>query len=130
MRRSYFRHFVPLVTLVCMSWKELPPVAKFSLIAFVIAIILGLMSMGLQGYGVYYAVSFALPVSIDSISGDTVWPSTILAGMAWSIGFLIAGWITARVRANRLAIGFIYLLILWGWAFLVWWAIIGLKVVQ
>jgi len=113
-----------------MSWKELPPVAKFSLIAFIVAIILGLMSMGAQGYGVYYAVSFALPVSIDSISGDSLWPSTILAGMAWAIGFLIAGWITARLRAGKLATLFIYILVLWGWAFIVWWAIIGFKVVS
>ncbi len=112
-----------------MSWKELPPIAKFSLIAFVIAIILGLMSMGIQGYGVYFAVEFALPVSIDSISGDSMWPSTILAGMAWSIGFLIAGFATARIK-NKLLVYVVYLLILWGWAYLVWWAIIGLKVVQ
>ena len=112
-----------------MSWKELPPVAKFSLIAFVVAIILGLMSMGVQGYGVYFAVEFALPVSIESISGDSLWPSTILAGMAWAIGFLIAGFATARLK-NKLLVYFVYLLILWIWAYLVWWAIIGLKVVQ
>lgn len=112
-----------------MSWKELPPIAKFSIIAFVIALIIGLMSMGLQGYGVYYAVRFALPVSIDSIHGDTLWPSTILAGMAWAIGFLIAGLLTARLR-NRSLVVIIYLLVLWAWAYLVWWAIIGLKVVQ
>jgi hypothetical protein len=114
-----------------MSWKELPPVAKFSIIAFVIAIILGLMSMGAQGFGVYYAVSFALPVSIDSISGDTVWPSTILAGMAWAIGFLIAGWICQRIRTqNTITIWMLYLIVLWIWAYVVWWAIIGLEVVN
>lgn len=112
-----------------MSWKELPPIAKFSIIAFVIALIIGLMSMGLQGYGVYYAVGFALPVSIESIHGDTLWPSTILAGMAWAIGFLIAGLLTARLR-NRSLVVVVYLLVLWAWAYLVWWAIIGLKVVQ
>lgn len=112
-----------------MSWKELPPIAKFSIIAFVIALIIGLMSMGLQGYGVYYAVGFALPVSIESIHGDTLWPSTILAGMAWAIGFLIAGLLTARLR-NRSLVVIVYLLVLWAWAYLVWWAIIDLKVVQ
>lgn len=112
-----------------MAWKELPPIAKFSLIAFAITLIIGLMSMGLQGYGVYYAVGFALPVSIDSIQGDSLWPSTILAGMAWAIGFLIAGSISVRLK-NKMLIALIYLLTLWAWAYLVWWAIIGLKVVQ
>ena len=114
-----------------MNWRDLPPIAKFSLIAFVIALIIGLMSLGLQGYGVYYAVEFALPVSIDSIQGDTLWPSTILAGMGWAIGFLLAGWICQRIKTqSKFTIWFIYVIILWAWAYLVWWAIIGLKVVQ
>ena len=112
-------------------WKTLPPIAKFSIIAFAIALILGLMSLGLEGYSVYYAVAFALPVSIESIHGDTLWPSTILAGMAWALGFLIAGWITVRVRVqNKFTIWALYVIILWAWAYLVWWAIIGLEVVQ
>jgi hypothetical protein len=114
-----------------MSWKELPPIAKFSVVAFAIALILGLMSLGAQGYGIYYAVGFALPVSIDTLHGDTVWPSVILAGMAWSIGFLIAGWICMRIRSqNKYTVWLIYLIILWAWDYLVWWAIIALKVVQ
>lgn len=114
-----------------MSWRELPPIAKFSLIAFIIALILGLMTMGIQGYGVYFLVQFALPVSIDSIQGDAVWPSTILAGMAWSIGFLLAGWICQRIKTqSKIAIWSVYAIILWAWAYLVWWAIIVLKVVQ
>jgi hypothetical protein len=111
------------------SWKDLPPIAKFSVIAFVIALILGLMSLGAQGYGVYYAVEFALPVSIDSIHGDSVWPSTILAGMAWSPGFLLAGWICLRIN-NKPVMWMSYVVILWAWDYLVWWAIIALKVVQ
>lgn len=114
-----------------MSWKELPPIAKFSIIAFAIALILGLMSLGAQGYGIYYAVDFALPVSIDTLQGDTLWPSVILAGMAWSVGFLIAGWICMRIPAkNKYTTWVIYLIILWAWDYLVWWAIIALKVVQ
>jgi hypothetical protein len=115
------------------SWKDLPPITKFSIIAFVIALILGLMSLGAQGYGIYYAVQYALPVSIDSIGGDHLWPSIILAGMAWSLGFLFAGWICQAIsrRTNsRILLGMTYILILWIWAFLVWWAIIALKVVQ
>lgn len=115
------------------SWKDLPPIAKFSIIAFMIALILGLMSLGAEGYGIYYAVEFVLPVSIDSIRGDSLWPSMILAGMAWSLGFLLAGWISQKAsqRINsRLLLGLIYILILWAWDFLVWWAIIALKVVQ
>jgi hypothetical protein len=113
------------------AWKDLPPIAKFSIIAFAITLILGLMSMGAEGFGVYYAVEFALPVSINSIQGDTLWPSTILAGMAWSIGFLVAGFVCTRVATRRkYVIGFVYLIVLWIWTYVVWWAIIALKVVQ
>jgi hypothetical protein len=113
------------------AWKDLPPIAKFSIIAFVITLILGLMSMGLQGFGIYYAVEFALPVSIDAIHGDAMWPSIILAGMAWAPSFLLAGWICMRLQTkNKFTLWTIYILILWAWDFLVWWAIIGLKVVQ
>lgn len=113
-----------------LSWRQLPPIAKFSLIAFAIALILALLSMGAEGFGVYFAVQFALPVSIDSIKGDAMWPSTILAGMAWSLGFLIAGWICQRIRASKFTIWSIYVIILWAWAYLVWWAIIVWEVVQ
>lgn len=114
-----------------MPWKEIPPVTRFSVIAFAITLIAGLMSLGAQGYGIYYAVGFALPVSIDTLHGDTVWPSVILAGMAWSIGFLIAGWICVRIQTrNKYALWITYLIILWMWDYLVWWAIIALKVVQ
>ncbi len=44
--------------------------------------------MGAQGFGIYYAVGFALPVSIDVLEGDSFWPSVILAGMAWAPAFL------------------------------------------
>jgi hypothetical protein len=115
------------------SWKELPPIAKFSIIAFVIALILGLMSLGAEGYGIYYAVGFMLPVSIDTIHGDRLWPSLILAGMAWSLGFLFAGLICQGISQrtkSRILLGLTYILILWIWDFIVWWAIIALKVVQ
>ena len=114
-------------------WKDLPPIAKFSVIAFVIALIIGLMSLGAQGLGIYYAVGFALPVSIDTLQHDNVWPSMILAGMAWALAFLIAGWICLLINTrinNRLLLWMIYILILWTWDYLVWWAIIAIKVVQ
>jgi len=111
------------------SWKDLPPVARFSIIAFAIALILGLMSLGMEGLGIYYAVEFALPVSIDSIQGDAVWPSVILAGMAWAPAFLLAGWICQRIN-NKLLVWTTYILILWAWDYFIWWAIIALKVVQ
>lgn len=114
-----------------MSWKELPPIAKFSLIAFVIALILGLMSLGAEGLGIYYSVEFALPVSIDSIHGDAVWPSMILAGMGWAPAFLFAGWVCQRLKTqSKFTIYFSYAIILWAWAYILWWMIIALKVVQ
>jgi len=114
-----------------MSWKELPPIAKFSIIAFVIVLILSLMSLGAEGLGIYYMVKFALPISIDSIRGDAAWPSMILAGMAWSPAFLFAGWVCPKLKTqSKLTIWSIYVVILWAWAYLVWWAIIAFKVVQ
>jgi hypothetical protein len=111
------------------NWKDLPPIAKFSVIAFVIALILGLISLGAEGLGIYYAVGFALPVSIETIQGDAVWPSIILAGMVWSPAFLFAGWICQRIN-NKVLLWITYLLILWTWDYLVWWAIVTLNFLQ
>jgi hypothetical protein len=97
-----------------------------SAIAFVVTLALGLLSMGLLGAALYYAVLLALPRSfphIDSIGGDWVWPAVILVGMLWSVAFLIAGWLHSRLIARGMATGSrrtIYVIVLWLWAYALW----------
>ena len=101
-------------------------VMRFSLVAFVITLALGLLSMGFLGIGLYYIVSPILDLKfpdLDSIHGDWVWPALILSGMLWSFGFLFAGWIylyLARfdwAQSTRIAI---YVLTLLLWALILW----------
>jgi hypothetical protein len=106
-------------------WK-LVKSAPRSAIAFVIALALGLLSMGLLGAGLYYAVMLALPATLphlDAIGGDWVWPAVILVGMLWSIGFVFAGalnrlWVARSTKpfVRRLC----YALVLWLWAYVLW----------
>jgi len=67
---------------------------KRSVIACLVALALGLASMGALGAGLYYAAYPALAPWFGDMrdwSGDWVWPATIMAGMLWSAGFLVAG---------------------------------------
>jgi hypothetical protein len=97
-----------------------------SAIAFVVTLALGLLSMGLLGAALYYAVLLALPRSfphIDSIGGDWVWPAVILVGMLWSVAFLIAGWLNKRLMVRGMGNGLrrtIYVIVLWLWAYALW----------
>ena len=69
-------------------WKSWSFNIKFSLIAFFITAILGLLSMGALGGLLYYPVSFlfASYPTLNDWSGDWVWPSVIMVGMLWSFG--------------------------------------------
>ncbi len=101
-------------------------VMRFSLVAFVITLALGLLSMGFLGIGLYYLVSPLLDLKfpdLDSLHGDWVWPALILSGMFWSFGFLIAGWVyltLARFNLNKATRIAIYVLILLLWAIIIW----------
>ena len=95
--------------------------------------ILSLLSMGALGYLLYYPVALLLPESIDTLAGDSVWPSVIFAGMLWSFGFPLAGVAShyaARQGLQKTFIYFIYGIVLWTWDFLVWFSIIHFKIVQ
>lgn len=102
-----------------------------SVIAFVIAGLLGFIGMGVVGALLYYPVAPALPSHyppFDAWRGDWVWPVIIVVGSLWSFGFLIAGALNQTlIRANRsrwqrrLA----YLLVLWLWAWLLWLAMLA-----
>jgi hypothetical protein len=99
---------------------------RYSAIAFLVTAVLGLLSMGLLGMALYYAVAFALPASypnIDEARGDWVWPTVISVGMLWSVAFLLAGamnWALKKVGCVSIVRGFVYALCLWSWALLLW----------
>ena len=94
--------------------------------AFLVTMLLGLLSMGLLGGALYYGVGFALPAaypSIDDLHGDWVWPAFIAVGMGWSLGFLQAGALNLRLGRHSVAAGWrhlVYGLVLWAWAWLLW----------
>ncbi|MGK0270420.1 MAG: hypothetical protein ACI88H_001066 [Cocleimonas sp.] len=73
-------------------------VMQFSLIAFIISIVVSLLSIGFLGIGLFYVASPVLTLFFPSISnnlntwhGDWIWPAMIGIPIVWSFGFLIAG---------------------------------------
>ncbi len=107
-------------------WKSFSYTSKFSVIAFFITLVLGLLSMGILGAGLYYVVSFlffSYP-SLNDWRGDWVWPATIGVGMGWSLGFIFGGialhYLDKISNAKYLKIC-IYILILWLWAACLWY---------
>ena len=102
------------------------PALKKSVLAFAATLMLGFASMGFLGLTLYYPVAPVLWLRFppqEQWHGDWVWPAIIGVGMAWSVGFLIAGvanhfLVRRRLQASlrRLA----YLGVLWLWALLVW----------
>ena len=114
-------------------WASFSAYTKFSLIGFGASLALGLLSMGALGYGLYYLVKPVLGNRIDELQGDTMWPSIIMAGMLWSIGFLIAGiamHYLVKVKLPIVSLNLIYIGILWLWLLLLWWWIIEFRVVK
>lgn len=103
---------------------------KRSIVAFFVTLALGLLSMGLLGAVLYYAVYPLLaPYYGDPNDwhGDRVWPSVILAGMGWSFSFLAAGLINVRLenaKWGRLSRRLIYGVTLWLGALLIWFVIL------
>lgn len=114
-------------------WSSFSPITKFSIIAFAISLGLGLLSMGALGYGLYYLVKPVLGNRIEELSGDASWPSMILAGMAWSFGFLIASVALYYLKRYALPAAILYLIyatLLWFWILLIWWWLIEFKIVK
>lgn len=113
------------------SWGSLSKASKFSIIAFIVTIPLGLFSMGILGGLLYYTVAFlfsSMP-HINDWHGDWVWPTFILAGMLWSLGFLLAGYAwhrCLRFTNSRWALVAVYLAVLWLSAALMWWIALSL----
>ena len=99
---------------------------KPSLIAFLAALALGMLSMGALGALLYYACYPVLAPRFGDLndwSGDWVWPAMIGVGMVWSFSFLVAGFVDLRLKWRGSALPLrsaLYILILWSSAALIW----------
>jgi hypothetical protein len=99
---------------------------KGSLIAFAVTAVLGLVGMGALGFALYYPVAPIVRLRhppINAWTGDWVWPTMIMVGMAWSIGFLLAGALDqylAGARASSVIRTVAYGATLWLWALVLW----------
>lgn len=104
---------------------------KRSIVAFVVTLVLGLLSMGALGLVLYYAVSPVLRLRFlgeDAWHGDWVWPAAISSGMIWAFGFLAAGVVNKRLAAGDtgpLARRVVYAALLWIWALVIWAVILS-----
>ncbi|MBO6731111.1 MAG: hypothetical protein JJ910_15495 [Maricaulis sp.] len=70
--------------------------------AFVSAVGLSVLSMGVLGAALYFPAGLILEPyygALDTWRGDWVWPAMILAGLVWSPAFLLAGLINRRLTA-------------------------------
>lgn len=99
---------------------------KGSIIAGVAVAVLGLFSIGILGFALYYAcypLLAPLYGNLNDWHGDDVWPATIWAGMLWAIFFPLAGLVDLRLRRAgkpRALRVFSWLAILWAGAGIVW----------
>ena len=106
---------------------------KWSLIAGAVALVLGLLSMGFLGIGLYVMVCPVLRLRYPPQAqwhGDWVWPAMIGAGMGWSIGFVIAGVIEHLMSAQGCSPALsrvIYGAVLWLWALILWAVILEVR---
>lgn len=113
-------------------WNSLTYTTKFSTIAFVATLALGLLSMGILGALLYYPVSplFRAYPTLNDWTGDWVWPAVIGVGMAWSLGFVFGGiawhFLSESISSVALLRG-IYGVILWLWAAILWYLVIRNK---
>lgn len=114
-------------------WQSISKNARFSILAFIASLALSIVSMGALGFGIYYLVAPFLNKSIDSLEGDSTWPTVIFAGMCWSVGFLLAGLLfhhTTKWKFPPIASKVIYGFVLWLWIFVVWYLLLNFKIVQ
>jgi hypothetical protein len=111
-------------------WKSLSDNAKFSVIAFFVVAVVGLLSMGLLGALLYYPVSFLFKnfPTLNDWRGDWVWPAMISVGMFWSVGFILGGVAVhylVKIIASKIILYILYSLILWVWAAFLWYLVIS-----
>lgn len=99
---------------------------KGSLIAAIVFFVLGWLSMGLVGAAIYESARpvlwllFGKKAFLDALSkhGISTWPTVLLVGFFWPLGFLMAGWMRhqpfAQARPGWL-VALLYVAILWLW---------------
>ena len=104
-------------------------IMRFSLLACVVTLFLGLFSMGFLGLLLYYMVSPILDLKFpdfDSLHGDWIWPAIILAGMVWAFGFLFAGSLYlyikehTKLEGSKFSLITTYAIVLFLWALIIW----------
>lgn len=113
-------------------WRGVMAIRR-SVIAFVVGVFGGLLTLGATGAVLYYAVALFIPVDhppLDDWRGDWVWPTMIAVSVAWPLGFVFAGalnhWQAARARPTWLRV-VSYLAVLWLWAYLLWWWMLAMR---
>lgn len=113
-------------------WKKLAGTTKFSIVAFLLTIALGLISMGALGYGLYFLVAPVLEKDIDSLRGDTTWPTILIIGMLSSFGFIFGGFAFHFLRTviKEFASYIVYLIIFWLWVLFLWYIFLNYEIVQ
>ena len=113
-------------------WRNLSGNAKFSIVAFLLTLALGLLSMGALGYGFYFLVSPLLEKDIDSLRGDITWPTILAVGILSSFGFLFAGaaFHHLRFRIKEIPSYIVYAFIIWGWIYLLWYVFLNFTIIQ
>ncbi len=113
-------------------WKRLSGNAKFSIVAFFLTLALGLLSMGAYGYGLYFLVAPFLEKDIDSLRGDTTWPTILSVGVLSAFGFLFAGaaFHYLRYRIREIPSYIIYAIMLWGWIWIVWYVFLNYTIIH
>lgn len=99
---------------------------KWSLVAFVVTLILAFLSMGAFGASLYYACYPLLAPFYGDLNdwrGDWVWSATIWAGMLWSVSFLAAGILDRQLEGQGISPPWrrgVYLSVLWIGALAIW----------
>jgi hypothetical protein len=113
-------------------WKKLSGNAKFSIVAFALTLALGVLSMGAYGYGLYFLVAPFLEKDIDSLRGDTTWPTILMVGALSSLGFLFAGaaFHYLRYRIREVASYIVYAIMLWGWVWILWYVFLNYSIIE
>jgi len=105
-------------------------VMQFSSIAFIVSIVLSLLSMGLLGAALFFIAAPMLDLffsqmshDLNTISGDWVWPAMIAMPLLWSIAWLIAGrsyLYLDKLDWTNLTKKTAYIVILLIWNLLIW----------
>jgi len=105
-------------------------VMQFSSIAFIVSIVLSLLSMGLLGAALFFIAAPMLDLffsqmshDLNTISGDWVWPAMIAMPLLWSVAWLIAGrsyLYLDKLDWTNLTKKTAYIVILLIWNLLIW----------